>query len=61
MVNYLKLKSDKGKVVEKSGRLDTMKFEMPDDPRIIEMIEEYEERSGRMNRRKKKLQEESDG
>ena len=38
-----------------------MKFEMPDDPRIIEMIEEYEERSGRMNRRKKKLQEESDG
>jgi hypothetical protein len=30
-----------------------MKFEMPDDPRIIEMIEEYEERSGRMNRKEK--------
>ena len=49
----------KGKVVEKSGRLDTMKFEMPDDPRIIEMIEEYEKKSGRMNMKKKKLKEKS--
>ena len=60
-IGVVEIKMNKGKVVEKSGRLDTMKFEMPDDPRIIEMIEEYEERSGRMNRRKKKLQEESDG
>ena len=45
----------KGKIVEKSGRLDTMKFELPDDPRIIDMIEEYEKKSGRMNHRKKKL------
>ena len=60
-IGVVEIKMNKGKVVEKSGRLDTMKFEMPDAPRIIEMIEEYEERSGRMNRTKKKLQEESDG
>ena len=54
-VGLVKIKMKRGKVVEKSGKLDTMKFELPDDPRIIEMIEEYEKKSGRMNHRKKKL------
>ena len=54
-VGLVKIKIKRGKVVEKSGKLDTMKFELPDDPRIIEMIEEYEKKSGRMNHRKKKL------
>ncbi len=54
-VGLVKIKMKSGKVVEKSGKLDTMKFELPDDPRIIEIIEEYEKKSGRMNHRKKKL------
>ena len=29
-----------------------MKLEMPDDPTIMGMIEEYEKRSGRINHRK---------
>ena len=44
-----------GKVVEKTGKIDTMKFEMPDDPRIMELIEEYEKTTGRMNRNKQKM------
>ncbi len=60
-IGVVEIKMNKGKVVEKSGRLDTMKFEMPDDPRIMQMIEEYENKSGRMNRRKQKLKEKSDG
>ena len=60
-IGVVEIKMNKGKVVEKSGRLDTMKFEMPDDPRIMEMIEEYENKSGRMNRQKQKLKEKSDG
>jgi len=60
-IGVVEIKMNKGKVVEKSGRLDTMKFEMPDDPRIMQMIEEYENKSGRMNRQKQKLKEKSDG
>ena len=60
-IGVVEIKMNKGKVVEKSGRLDTMKFEMPDDPRIMEMIEEYENKSGRMNRQKQKLKEKADG
>ena len=44
-----------GKVVEKTGKIDTMKFEMPDDPRIMKLIEEYEQTTGRMNRNKQKM------
>ena len=44
-----------GKVVEKTGKIDTMKFEMPDDPRIMKLIEEYEKTTGRMNRNKQKM------
>ena len=46
-----------GNVVEQSGRIDTMKLEMPDDQRIMQMIEEYEQRSGRINHQKSKLKE----
>ena len=60
-VGVVEIKTNKGKVVEKSGRIDTMKFDMPDDPRIMKMIEEYETKTGRMNMRKKKLKEKADG
>ena len=53
----VEIKTNRGKVVEKSGRLDTMKFDMPDDKRIMKMIEEFESKTGRMNMRKKKLKE----
>lgn len=46
-----------GNVIEQSGRIDTMKLEMPDDQRIMQMIEEYEQRSGRINHQKSKLKE----
>ncbi len=44
-----------GEVVKKTGKIDTMKFEMPDDPRIMKLIEEYEKTTGRMNRNKQKM------
>ena len=44
-----------GKIVEKNGKIDTMKFEMPDDPKIMKLIEEYEKTTGRMNRNKQKM------
>ena len=44
-----------GKIVEKTGKIDTMKFKMPDDPRVMELIEEYEKTTGRMNRNKQKM------
>jgi 2',3'-cyclic-nucleotide 2'-phosphodiesterase (5'-nucleotidase family) len=49
----------KGKeVVSKTGRIDTMKFTMPDDDRVMNMIHEYENKTGRINRRKLKMKEE---
>ena len=60
-VGVVEIKTKKGKVVEKSGKIDTMKFDMPDDPRIMKMIEEYETKTGRMNMRKKKLKEKTNG
>ena len=49
----------KGKeVVSKTGRIDTMKFAMPDDDRVMNMIHEYENKTGRINRRKLKMKEE---
>ncbi|MEA1882003.1 MAG: hypothetical protein U9N31_06330 [Candidatus Marinimicrobia bacterium] len=44
-------------VVSKSGRIDTMKLEMPDDNRVMDFIHEYEQKTGRVNRRKLKLEE----
>ncbi len=44
-------------VVSKSGRIDTMKLGMPDDDRVMDLIHEYEQKTGRINRRKLKLKE----
>jgi len=44
-------------VVSKSGRIDTMKLPMPDDTRVMDLIHEYEQRTGRINRQKLKLRE----
>ena len=60
-VGVVEIKTNRGKVIEKTGRIDTMKFNMPDDPRIMKMIEEYELKTGRMNMRKKKLKEKTNG
>ena len=46
-----------GNVVDRSGRIDTMKLAMPDDQSIMQMIEEYEKHSGRINHQKSKLKE----
>ena len=51
-IGVIELQTNKRKVVSQSGKIDTMKLEMPDDPIIMEMIEEYEKRSGRINHRK---------
>jgi len=54
-VGVTKLLIKNNKVINSSGRVDTMKFEMSDDPRIMKMIKEYEDRTGRINRRKLKM------
>jgi 5'-nucleotidase/UDP-sugar diphosphatase len=41
-------------IVSKSGRIDTMKFGMPDDERVMKFIHDYEDKSGRINRQKLK-------
>ena len=54
-IGVVALSINNGKVVEKNGKIDTMKFEMPDDPKIMKLIEEYEKTTGRMNRNKQKM------
>lgn len=54
-IGVIDLTLDKGKVVDRSGRIDTMKFEMPDDPAIMNLIEEYEQKSGRVNHQKLRM------
>jgi len=51
-IGVIELQIEKGRVVSQSGKIDTMKFDMPDDPIIMKMIEEYERRSGRINHQK---------
>ena len=51
-IGVIELQTNKRNVVSQSGKIDTMKLEMPDDPIIMEMIEEYEKRSGQINHRK---------
>jgi len=51
-IGVIELQINKRNVVSQSGKIDTMKLEMPDDPIIMKMIEEYEKRSGRINHRK---------
>jgi len=46
----------KGKeVVGKTGRIDTMRLDMPDNPSVMNMIHEYEKKTGRINHQKLKL------
>jgi len=54
-IGVIELNLKKGRVISQSGKIDTMKLHMPDDPIIMEMIHEYEERSGRVNHRKLKM------
>lgn len=55
-VGVLELKLDDGnRVISGSGYLEAMTLERPDDPRIMKLIEEYEQRTGFINRRKLRL------
>ena len=56
-VGVIEMEIKKGKVISNSGKIDTMKLNMPDDPIIMKMIEEYENRSGRINHRKLDMKE----
>lgn len=58
-IGVIELTLEKGKVVDRSGRIDTMKFEMPDDPAIMKLIEEYEQKSGRVNHQKLRMKAEN--
>jgi len=40
---------NKETIEAKSGRIDTMTFDMPDDDRVMEMIHEYESKTGKIN------------
>ncbi len=55
-VGVLELKlNDRNRVVSGSGYLEAMTLERPDDPRVMKLIEEYEQRTGFINRRKLRL------
>ena len=54
-IGVIELTIDRGEVVDRRGRIDTMKFEMPDDPDIMKLIEEYEKKSGRVNHQKMRM------
>ena len=54
-IGVIELTLKKGKVVDQTGRTDTMKFEMPDNPAIMQLIEEYEQKSGRVNHQKLRM------
>ncbi len=47
--------NDQGWIKSKSGNLVPMTLEMPDHPRVMELVEEYEKRSGLVNRNKLKM------
>ena len=42
-------------VVKKTGRIDTMRLDMPDNSSVMNMIHEYEKKTGRINHQKLKL------
>ena len=54
-IGVVALSINNGKVVEKNGKIDKIKFEMPDETKIMKLIEEYEKTTGRMNRNKQKM------
>ncbi len=60
-VGVVELKLKGTEVVGKTGYVEPMTLERPDDPRVMKMIHEYEQRTGRINRRKLKLQQEQHG
>ena len=53
-IGIVKISFNNGNVSKKEGRVDTMKLSLPDDPRIMSLINEYENRTGRINRNKLK-------
>lgn len=54
-VGIIKVEFDENnQVVEKSGYLKAMELEMPDHPQVMELIKEYEQKTGNINRRKLK-------
>ena len=54
-MGVIELTIERGEVVDQFGRIDTMKLEMPDDPEIMQLIEEYEQKSGRVNHQKLRM------
>jgi 2',3'-cyclic-nucleotide 2'-phosphodiesterase (5'-nucleotidase family) len=46
---------DRHRVVDYQGWVEPMTLEMPDHPRVMQLIEEYERRTGLVNRNKLKL------
>ncbi|MFQ6612266.1 MAG: hypothetical protein ACE5D2_04110 [Fidelibacterota bacterium] len=60
-VGVVELKLEGTTVAAISGHVEAMTQDRPDDPRVMKMITEYEQRTGRINRRKLKLQQEQGG
>lgn len=57
-VGVIELRLDEnGQLVSASGRLEAMTLEMPDHPRVMELIREYEARTGQINRNKQRYKE----
>ena len=54
-VGVIKVKFDEqNRIISKSGYLEPMELDMPDHPRVMEIIKEYERKTGIVNRRKQK-------
>ncbi len=54
-VGIIKIDLDENnKVTKKTGYLKAMELDMPDHPRVMELILEYEQKTGNVNRRKLK-------
>ncbi len=54
-VGVIEIKFDEqNRIISKSGYLEPMKLDMPDHPQVMKIIEEYEQKTGIINRRKDK-------
>lgn len=60
-VGIIEMKLNGKKLLSATGRVEALTLEMPDDPRIMSMITEYEQRTGNINRRKLQILKENDG